>query len=428
MHSRRDSDEGNGAADRVRDALDVDNEKSEENTNGKLVTSLVAAGLGLAFLSWRYGPGARRARMQHAFESGGSNLSGHATTDSQSTLVKRDTLVKQLRSLFADWRSPLYKVVIGEAGTGKSVAVRQALLLDRFGKGGAKGTLYFLAPTSLNGFPRAFASVSGYAGTYVNILGSLLALFNMAEKPNGAQFPAKYMDAWEAFEPALNEAAAAFERKHHIRPTLVIDAADIIAKQDPAFFRVLQGVAKAGGDKTRKFNLAFVLNEGAALSLLEDNGIKSRMSRPFEVGDISDAEAAVFLVGRYGVAREVADTIVASYTGGRFALLNSVGDDMKRGISFEEICKVAHKALDKNLTDLGIDVDHELFKLLVKDKRYDTNEARKLKGMSANILDQLVKHNILALHPNETYTFQSRYVETFFARSISPPSPPSPAS
>jgi len=137
----------------------------------------------------------------------------------------------------------------------------------------------------------------------------------------------------------------------------------------------------------------------------------------FEVGDISDKEAVEFLK-RKGVEQEQAEEAVRDITGGRFELLNdyfrvwwSAGNDATR----QKLFKATRDAVES----VGIDERHPLFGALVAQQHIDKSPAKRLLGAKADTtLRALLDMNIIAAHPDYTFTFHSRHVESFFKQEV----------
>jgi len=194
--------------------------------------------------------------------------------------------------------------------------------------------------------------------------------------------------------------------------TLVIDAADLVAKKGPDFFKDLQDFAKKCADK-QSMTVAFVSSEGIVLPLLTKSSAFSRAHAPFEVGDIPDADAVEYLTKR-GVPRERAHIAVRDITGGRLWLLNFyVG--AHRTKSDDAILRKFCIDTKTMVNRQHLPTDHVLFRqLLAGPVHKDATEA--LVGKSA--LDALVEANILAVHSDSSHTFHSRHVVTFFATEV----------
>lgn len=92
-------------------------------------------------------------------------------------------------------------------------------------------------------------------------------------------------------------------------------------------------------------------------------------------------------------------------TGGRFALLLHVAS----AVATSSVAAIARK-LDAHtrcaLTDLGLSPTHTFFVALVAGGRIMEDVARDF--LSASELDALLRANVLALHPDGTYTAHAR--------------------
>jgi len=64
------------------------------------------------------------------------------------------------------------------------------------------------------------------------------------------------------------------------------------------------------------------------------------------------------------------------------------------------------------LNQLRLARNHKFFKALLKHHAVKAHEAQRI--LSPNVLDLLVTKRIISLHPNRTYTFNSRCIEAFF--------------
>jgi hypothetical protein len=182
---------------------------------------------------------------------------------------------------------------------------------------------------------------------------------------------------------------------------------DLLAKKDKLFFSDLQDFAKRGAD-SGSLRVVFVSSEGVALPLLKASSAWSRAGGAYEVQDLPDGLAVSFLEGQ-GVPFERATRVVRDITGGRLSLLlhlasTSVPDDATILTLDDET--------QGGLLDAGVQPDHELFKALSDSDHIGCSVAKKLVGQTA--LDALLAANILAVHPNSTYSFHSRHTAVFF--------------
>ena len=133
-----------------------------------------------------------------------------------------------------------YAVIVGAAGTGKSTAVRKAIVdLEA-----PKGAVYFLPPTLLIGFSSALANALGFYRP-VGWTDRIVRFFSgeTKEVEAGPPFTAEPHASWQTLEPYIIRAAERYAAKHNAPAVLVLDGMELIAKDDPAFstrFRTLR--------------------------------------------------------------------------------------------------------------------------------------------------------------------------------------------
>ena len=192
---------------------------------------------------------------------------------------------------------------------------------------------------------------------------------------------------------------------------LVIDAADYVAKTNPVFCNDLQDFAKVCAD-AGSLRIIFVSSEGAALPLMHVSSAWSRMLKPpYEVPDIGSEEAVAFLVRR-GLDRSRAVEAVRDITGGRFSLLLDVASKP----SVKSIMANRHRLdirTDTTLLEPSLTPHHPFFRERCTSK-ITTIEAL----LSRDKIDALLKANILAAHPDGTYTTHARHVEVFLCDAV----------
>jgi len=215
----------------------------------------------------------------------------------------------------------------------------------------------------------------------------------------------------------LLKAAAAFRTKHGRPAVLIIDAADYLAKKRPGFFSDLQDFAKVCAD-AGSLRVVFVSSEGAALPLMRASSAWSRLLKPpFEVHDISDDAAREFLVSRGMDAPGAAEEAVRTVTGGRFALLLDAASAAAAAKPVSAMREELHVATNVVLKGVGLAPGHALFHALVARGRVKSDAALDL--APADALAALLRANVLALHPDGSYAFHARHVESFFRERAS---------
>ena len=340
--------------------------------------------------------------MVTLFEEG--TIRSWCTEEDGIASVARVQLHEELNLLLHPQTSDSYCVVHGENGTGKSTAVRQTIasLED------PKGVIYMMTPPcGASQFVPHIARAVGYREA-IDIPAYLRRRLQGVTKEEGG--PRQPDVAWRLLISKIMEVAAAYKLKHGRPAVLVIDDADIIAKENPAFLTLLQTAAKNGAD-TGTLRIVFVSSEGHALPLLQAHSHWSR-GRVHEVGDIEDEEAVKYLVDVKEVDETRASEAVEKITGGRFALLNEFARDSQKKTN-EAILEELHDTTKERLLLLGVKADHELFQMILHPEPLRSADAARLVGIKN--LDALAKGNIITIHNNGIVTFNSRHVESFFA-------------
>eukprot|EP01111_Echinosteliopsis_oligospora_P011629 TRINITY_DN3884_c0_g1_i3.p1 TRINITY_DN3884_c0_g1~~TRINITY_DN3884_c0_g1_i3.p1 ORF type:complete len:155 (+),score=24.20 TRINITY_DN3884_c0_g1_i3:417-881(+) len=138
------------------------------------------------------------------------------------------------------------------------------------------------------------------------------------------------------------------------------------------------------------------------------NSSWSRANRPYEITDIDDTSAQLYLQNR-GVTEEDAKRAVTEITGGRFHLLDVVAGTISTGTSYEEVKKRILEEVEDKFDKVSINI---------KGSWWSKNNKQGLKLVKAvaNSPNQseLLKHNIFSYHPSTNQiTFQSRAVATY---------------
>jgi ABC-type dipeptide/oligopeptide/nickel transport system ATPase component len=377
----------------------------------KLVGVVFVSFLGLFAAHFFLGKAAVVRNMVTAFEAGGAQVGWFwapslmwdvefGSKDARAT-VQRPALVADLAMLLRPGTTDHYALIVGDSGSGKSTAVREAVRSLQQ----PKGAIYFSAPVYFESFSSDLARAVGYALPF----DPLASVFSRL----GGQAPSAH-EAWPALLHALREAATRYHLKHSRPAVLVIDAADFVAKKDPNFFLDLQNFAKVCADMGM-LRVVFVSSEGIVLPLLRASSSWSRALLPYEVQDIDDAQAADYLINR-GMARPVAEEAVRTITGGRFALLLHVASAAAMK-PIADMRKELDVATDSTLKRLGILPTHALFRALIAAGRVPSNSALDL--LPEATLDALLGKNIIALHPDGAYTVHARHVESFLRKHLS---------
>lgn len=331
-------------------------------------------------------------RVFSAFDEG--TVGGNWLEDATATVVRAD-LDNQLEGLMRPARSKKYVVIVGEHGTGKSVAARKAARKKH--TDGSNGVVYLSVGMLGSNVGPDLAKVVGYKAHALEVAPSL---FDVIED--------------------IKAAAIRFCIMRKRPATLVLDNIDIIAKKDPTLLVDLQRFAKDMAD-AGYLRVVFVSSDGTAPTLMKAQSEWSRAQTPAEVGDIDDKTACAYLV-QAGISAGTAMLIVDRLTGGRFALLSeyvNAGESMDAAF-VDAKAKQLHDELWKDLRKMQVPHDHPFLKKLAMCKVLNNKDSIDL-GFSEDRLALLLEANVIAAHPNSTYTFHSRYVERFFEAASLPP-------
>ena len=381
------------------------------------VVSTVVGLAGAAYVMWNYPrPEDVPDSVLDTFESGGKLGWDEEFKRDADAVVKRPDVETHLQEFF--YPDPTtdasYVLIVGEHGTGKSTAVRRVVReRERI-----NGAIYVNVPDDIRFFGGVVASAVGMPDTIVDIKSGVIRRINQETKEvRDLPLSEEPSATWARASIVIRGAASKFYDKHKRPAVLIIDGAELFAQENPAFLQQLQLFAKQRTDEGC-LRMVFVSSDGSVLEQLQSRSAKSRMRKPpFEVGDVSDKEAVEFLT-RKGETQEKAEEAVRDITGGRFELLNdylrvwrSAGNDATR----QELFKATRDAVES----VGIDERHPLFGALVAQQRIDKSPACLLLGVKADTtLRALLEKNIIAAHPDLTFTFHSRHVESFFKQEV----------
>jgi hypothetical protein len=308
--------------------------------------------------------------------------------------VKRPELELDLQALMSpDEDDHKYRVIIGDEGTGKSTAIRDAIRLLV----PPKAVVYCEVGGSKS-FVTDVAEAIGYRTSF-----SPLDRVRRVIKGEGYSAPPL---TWNVLQKRIDEVSRLSSKPL----VIVLDSADRLFEEDPEFFLSLQRDAKAAADHGSPIYI-FVLTRGRGLDALRSRSEWSRAAPPFQVGDVSDEQAVELLLKQHGtMKRSDAEEAVRTITGGRFHLLNAY----PASDSVEENLSMQFDGTRASLAIVGLEPTHPLFALLYSStsKVVSKHEAIRLLGQSH--LDKLLETKILSIRANRSYTFNSRHVETFF--------------
>ena len=352
------------------------------------------------------------AHMCAVFEAGGKPGWDAAFDDAVEQVVRPAVAADITTILRPGPDFHKYGAIVGACGTGKSTAVRQAIrALAAESKNTSKdvGVVYFTTPSAMCDFSAQLARVVGYYTPTYFFSG---VTKERAVLPIAGDEP---IATWVPVSNLLVKAAVKYKARHGVAPTLVLDAMDLVAKQDPAFFATVQDFAKATADGGL-LRVVFVFGDGHALPLLLSSSASTRLVT-YEIGDIADEDAIAYLQSRYGETRNAAQTreLVETITGGRFPLLQSYG------ASSTPLAAVRNELCCDTAADLylaGVRPTHPLFSALASSAFLYPDAALTL--MEKPAIDELLRCNILAVHADNTYTFYNRHVEAYIKAQLAP--------
>ena len=331
-----------------------------------------------------------------------NGVDGWVPSDDTAT-VSRAVLMADLLPILQPDHSKQYFVILGEKGVGKSTAVRQTIRQLE----GPRGVIYVMAPSAS---ANAFLNRLTTATRYREPVGFFELIRRRATGSTGNV--AVSSGLWDVLEKKLLEVGKAYLAKYNRPPVLVIDAADIIYKEDAQLLSRIQGFAKAAAD-SGCLRVVFVISETSAFEMLQSHSHASR-SEVFVVGEIEDNEAVEYLVSK-GINKKNATDAVARITGGRFALLNSYVSAHLRGLTNDQVLANYHAATKDALVDAGIKATNPLF-LAVSSRQLESSEAKEL--VEPDKLAQLTRENILTVNPStRLVAFNSRHIQTFFTET-----------
>jgi len=349
--------------------------------------------------------------MLETFERG--DITKH--DDTPVAKVARPELIAELQEILQPKTSAAYYVIVGESGTGKSTAVREAVTSLPYQPQNKKepkvrGVVYFSAPELPQKFSVLLAETVGYEHDVADFRGGLRRWMSLTTKEEGALKIQEEPEAtWIPLSTALENVADRFFAKHGRPLVLVIDATDYIAKKNRAFLETLQMFAKAMADG-KHLRVVFVTSESATLPIIMASSYFKRATVK-EVNDLSDADGLEYLLKR-GVPRDRTEDAVKNITGGRLIDLVKYADNYAKYPSNAAYRRVMDTGTSEDIKKGGLKKDDKFFQFLVRHGAIERDVA--LDYLTERRLDHLLERNILANHEDKTYTFHSRVVETFF--------------
>ena len=219
----------------------------------KLKAGLLLGGAGLLY--WWYVSEDNITRMMHAFEVGQCPVVPIPDTFK----VQRPEVVRQIQAILQPTPDDLqfnYFLIVGETGTGKTIAIKEAVS----GLQPPRGVVYFMAPENPGALAVHLAKAVDYDPNTIDLLGSL------KRRLSGRTQEAPTSELKELLI-CLRDLATSYKAKHGRPPVLVIDGADLIAKRDPDLMKVLQDFAKEQAD-ANGIRVVFASSEGSTLPIM----------------------------------------------------------------------------------------------------------------------------------------------------------------
>ena len=398
-------------------ALDIAKEALRSRARVLAGSAALATG-GLFYLWSTEREAAVVADMCGVFEAGGvAGWDAGFTNDARAS-VERPKVEADLASILCPSVVDKYAVIVGPSGTGKSTSVRKvirALIAKGAGADTGAGVVYCATTELITDFSRNLGESVRFREP-IDLVDSFYRFFTRETKEK-ASAPLQIYEpraTWSSLAKLLKKSATMYKVKHGKAPTLVLDAMDLVAKEDKKFFAQVQDFAKACADGGI-MRVVFIFSDGDALPLLLSSSAESRCDtdQVYEVGDVSDADAVEFVVSRYGKDKQLAKELVETITGGRFTLMQDYGKTDK---PLDAIRKVLDIETKIKLRSAGVRVTHPMLKVLATSTSIAKDVAEEM--LEPSKISQLLRLNILAVHPNGTYTFNEHHVEAYVKKAL----------
>ncbi|RIB18133.1 hypothetical protein C2G38_2037153 [Gigaspora rosea] len=303
-----------------------------------------------------------------------------------------------------------YYLIVGEHGTGKTTLVQTTILNLQV----PKGVVHFECPSNAKEFAINLAKHLN-CELYPHNLRDIIVQSTTNAARRGQEDHSEY-SSFNILRMQLRKAAKYYQEKYGRPMVLILDQVDRIAKKDHEFFGMLQDFAKDCADGGYLV-IIFIASEGLVPQMMKSRSAWSRAMIPFEVGDISDEDAVKFLQNS-GVDQKNAEVSVKYLAGGRFTLLTELRalNQVNSKNLFEEFKKRLFSQIKMNLRMVEIPKNHEFFIKLIEVGRIDIEQAETIIPIS--MIHKLVEINILKEHQDDTVSFHSRCVETYFKEVI----------
>jgi ABC-type dipeptide/oligopeptide/nickel transport system ATPase component len=329
--------------------------------------------------------------------------------------IPRETLQKDLNIILFPEKSKHYAVIVGKAGCGKSTAIRKTLSSSSE----PRGAVYFNCPEIPEAFSTELMKILDFVPNVDVSAGARRFLERSSKEEKPIDLSLEPKASFLVLRSNLLYSAKVYKEKFKRPAVLVIDSVDILAEKKADFLSLLQDFAKECADRGILRIVFVCTTNSSALPLLMSRSSWSRAQKPaYEVGEIPDDVAMEYLMEEgNNIPKELAKNVVSNLTGGSFTLLSDfICNYKERKISFEEMEEIMDQSTEISLKKMKIDPQSAFFQHLVANQSIKADKA--LNYYSKKQLQLFLRRNILAFHPNETYTFYDRHVAIWFAKNI----------
>ncbi|RUS15614.1 hypothetical protein BC937DRAFT_92233 [Endogone sp. FLAS-F59071] len=300
-----------------------------------------------------------------------------------------------------------FHTIVGEEGIGKTVAVRQAA--SEIGK----GVVYVKIPEDLNSFGDEFAKALKWRFETTTVMAAIGRMILGTHSGIVLSPSEKINRALEAFDRGAKQ----YKATYGVTPVLILDNVSKLSREDPQLLKILQDYAKDRAAQS-KHSVVFVSNKGIIPHMT-----MTHSSKTMNFEDFDETEALQYLK-KLDIEEKYAKQLYGLF-GGRIGHLRMYGDDLKKGMKFEDIRKVAFSAIEGNFCQAKMlkggenyKVGRCIIKKLLKDKKISLSYCNRLLGNEA-IMDELLRANVISFDPaDRTISFQSRLAEVYAKEKI----------
>lgn len=362
-------------------------------------------------LSWNQGPIESVRDTEHfiipAFEEGRGVDMYRYTDKAIPVAVDRPQDERDLATLLRPQVASTYAVIIGHSRCGKSMLLRKVIRsLD-----GPKGAVYCNVPDVTKNFITDLREILGFKSLGAHSVKTWMA-GGRDMHPHKIHQQANPYALWMEMRGPLLDAAREYRTKHGRAAVLVIDSADLLAREQPEVLSAMQDFAKTCAEQG-VLRFIFVSSNGAALSLMQSRFTWSKHAELFEIGHLSDQQAENLLMQR-GIPRKVAKVVVQQITGGWLHSLYEFLQIYNPSEPIENVLYDMDKRMSNAMQHLNFLAETAVFQEMASRPTMRMHQLNEY--LHQTQIDNLIYHNILCVHPRGFYTFRSRHVAAFFER------------